>query len=163
MKIFKKIFKFFDKTEDKTRAKLSRHPIIYATLGGVGLAIFWKGIWQVIDSLSFWNGQPFDKIFFFEGIILLAVSFLLLTITGLFVSFFIGDRIILSGLKQEKKLEEKTEEELEAESNVINEMKAKVDKIEENLEKIKESLSGGSCRPEPGNKTEPNKNTDIYN
>lgn len=163
MKIFKKVVRFFDKTEDKTRAKLSRHPIVYAALGGVGLALFWKGIWQVIDSLSFWNGKPFDKIIFLEGIILLAVSVSLLTITGLFVSFFIGDRIILSGLKREKKLEEKTEEELEAESDVINEMKAKVDKIEENMEKIKESLSGGACHVEPENKTEQNKNTDIYN
>lgn len=163
MKIFRKVFKFFDKTEDKTRAGLSRHPIIYAALGGVGLALFWKGIWQVVDSLSFWKGLPFDTSLFLEGVVLLVVSISLLTVTGLFVSFFIGDRIILSGLKQEKKLEEKTKEELDVESNVINEMKAKVDKIEENMEKIKESLSGGACRPEPENKTEQNKNTDIYN
>ena len=42
-------------------------------------------------------------------------------------------------------------------------MEEKMEKIEENIEKIKESLSGGVCHIEPENKTEPNKNPDIYN
>ena len=47
--------------------------------------------------------------------------------------------------------------------NVVNKMEEKMEKIEENIEKIKESLSGGICHIEPENKTEQNKNTDIYN
>lgn len=163
MKIFHKVFKFFDRTEDKTRSKLSKYPVLYATIGAVGLVLLWRGVWMVADSLSVFDKNPFDKAYFIDGAISIGASFVILLISGLFVSFFIGDRIILSGLKKEKKLEEKTKEELDAEMNVVNKMEEKIEKIEENIEKIKESLSVGACRPEPENKTEQNKNPDINN
>jgi hypothetical protein len=41
------ILAFFDKLEDKTRAKLSRVPLLYAFLGGIGIVLFWRGFfWQ---------------------------------------------------------------------------------------------------------------------
>jgi len=163
MKIFKKIFKFFDRTEDKTRSKLSKYPVLYATVGAVGLVLLWRGVWMVADSLSVFDNNPFDKTSFIDGVISIGASVVILLVSGLFVSFFIGDRIILSGLKKEKKMEEKTKEELDAEMNVVNKMEEKIENIEENIEKIKESLSGGACHPEPENKTGQNKNTDIYN
>ena len=163
MKIFKKIFKFFDRTEDKTRSKLSKYPVLYATIGAVGLVLLWRGVWMVADSLSVFDNNPFDKAYFIDGVISIGASVVILLVSGLFVSFFIGDRIILSGLKKEKKMEEKTKEELDAEMNVVNKMEEKMEKIEENIEKIKQSLSGGACHPEPENKTGQNKNTDIYN
>jgi len=163
MKIFKKIFKFFDRTEDKTRSKLSKYPVLYATIGAVGLVLLWRGVWMVADSLSVFDNNPFDKTVFIDGAISIGASVVILLVSGLFVSFFIGDRIILSGLKKEKKMEEKTKEELDAEMNVVNKMEEKIENIEENIEKIKESLSGGACHPEPENKTGQNKNTDIYN
>lgn len=163
MKIFHKVFKFFDKTEDKTRSKLSKYPVLYAIIGAVGLVLLWRGVWMVADSLSIFDNNPFDKTVFIDGFISIGVSFVILLVSGLFVSFFIGDRIILSGLKKEKKMEEKTKEELDAEMNVVNKMEEKIEKIEENIEKIKESLSGGVCHIEPENKTEQNKNPDVYN
>ena len=60
-------------------------------------------------------------------------------------------------------MEEKTKEELDAEMNVVNKMEEKNGKYRKKHRKIKESLSGGVCRPEPDNKTEPNKNPDINN
>lgn len=140
MKIFKKIFKFFDKTEDKTRSKLSKHPVLYATIGAVGLVLLWRGVWMVADSLSIFDNNPFNKAYFIDGMISIGASVVILLISGLFVSFFIGDRIILSGLKKEKKMEEKTKEELDAEMNVVNKMEEKIEKIEKNIEEIKESL-----------------------
>ena len=163
MKIFKKIFKFVDRPEDKARSKLSKYPVLYATIGAVGLVLLWRGVWMVADSLSVFDNNPFDKAYFIDGVISIGASVVILLVSGLFVSFFIGDRIILSGLKKEKKMEEKTKEELDAEMNVVNKMEEKMEKIEENIEKIKQSLSGGACHPEPENKTGQNKNTDIYN
>ena len=163
MKIFKKIFKFFDRTEDKTRSKLSKYPVLYATIGAVGLVLLWRGVWMVADSLSVFDNNPFDKAYFIDGIISIGASVVILLVSGLFVSFFIGDRIILSGLKQEKKMEEKTKEELDAEMNVVNKMEEKMEKIEENIEKIKESLSGGACHLEPENKTGQKDNLDVFN
>ena len=98
-----------------------------------------------------------------DGIVSIIASAIILLISGLFVSFFIGDRIILSGLKKEKKLEEKTKEELESEINVVNEMKQKIDKIEEGMEEIKNSLSGGVCHQDTKTQQNQDKNTDIYN
>lgn len=163
MKIYKNIFKFFDKTEDKTRARLSKHPVVYATVGAVGLVLLWRGVWMVADSLSFFDKNPFDKAYFIDGVISIIASAVILLVSGLFVSFFIGDRIILSGLKQEKKLEEKTKEELDLEMNVVNDMKKKIDSMEENILEIKNSISGGSCHQENQSKPVQDKNTDIYN
>ena len=64
---------------------------------------------MVADSLSVFDNNPFDKTVFIDGFISIGVSFVILLVSGLFVSFFIGDRIILSGLKKEKKMEEKNQ------------------------------------------------------
>ena len=53
--------------------------------------------------------------------------------TGLFVSFFVGDRIVLSGLRKEKKLIEKTEEELREEESELVQVKKELHKIEQRL------------------------------
>ena len=57
---------------------------------------------MVADSLSVFDNNPFDKTVFIDGFISIGVSFVILLVSGLFVSFFIGDRIILSGLKKRK-------------------------------------------------------------
>ncbi|RJQ31636.1 hypothetical protein C4572_02055 [Candidatus Parcubacteria bacterium] len=139
-KFFKKIFKFFDRTEDKTRSRLSKHPLVYATIGAVGLVLLWRGVWMVADTLSPFDGVSFDRKVFMDGFISIGISLIVLLGSGLFVSFFIGDRIILSGLKKEKKLEEKTKEELDKELNIINEVKEKMDKIGSDIEQIKRSV-----------------------
>ena len=52
----KSIIKFFDKIEDKIRGKLSHYPIFYAFIGGVGIVIFWRGVWHTAD---FFTGSYF--------------------------------------------------------------------------------------------------------
>lgn len=142
MRTIKKILKFFDRTEDRTRSKLSKYPVIYATIGAVGLVLLWRGVWMVADSLSFLDNNPFDKTMFIDGLVSIGVSIAVLLGSGLFVSFFIGDRIILSGLKKEKKLEEKTKDELEAEVNVVSEIKEQINRMEEEIHEIKDTLDG---------------------
>ena len=93
--MMKKIIKFFDKLEDWVRGKLSHYPILYALIGGVGIVLFWRGVWHVADEMSLGSWTS------------IIISLILLLMTGLFVSFFIGHYIIFSGLKQEKKIEEK--------------------------------------------------------
>jgi len=124
---------FFDKLEDKVRARLSRHPMTYAFIGGIGIVLFWRGVWDLADQFEFLNG-------FMGAILTIAVSTVILMITGIFVSFFITDRIILSGLKQEKKLVEKTEEEIEMEEAQINVLISKMEKIEKELRELKETM-----------------------
>ena len=119
MKLFKQLVRFFDQLEDKIRARLSRYPIFYALVGGVGVVLFWKGVWETAAHFSS-----------LDGVASIVWGLVLVIPTGLFVSFFIGDNIILSGRKQEKKLAEQTESELRAELNAIKNMSMRIEHIE---------------------------------
>ena len=127
--MIKNIIKFFDKIEDKTRSFLSRHPIIYAFIGGIGIVLFWRGVWHTADIFPFLNGP-----------VSIIISIIILLTTGLFVSFFIGHSIILSGLKQEKKIEEKEISEIETEIDILKKEKDLVNGIYSRLEKIEKTL-----------------------
>jgi|SRR3989338_1771888 len=125
--------RFFDKLEDRARARLSRSPIVYAIIGGIFVVLFWRAVWLSADMLAEVDGWL--SILFSPGVSLL-LSVLGLLLTGLFVSFFIGDRIILTGLKHEKKLAEKTEKEVEVEEAKIKELHAHIAHIEKRLDDI---------------------------
>jgi len=122
----KKIIRFFDRAEDKVRAALSRYPIIYAVVGGIGVVLFWRGIWHTADLFPFLSG-PVSAI----------VGLVLLLMSGLFVSVFIGNRIIVSGLKGEKKIYEKTEAEIIAESGELGKMHKEIHQIQKGLDDLK--------------------------
>ncbi|MEK7657636.1 MAG: hypothetical protein AAB366_00335 [Patescibacteria group bacterium] len=121
-----KIVKFFDKLEDKIRTILSRRPILYAFIGAVGIVLFWRGVWMTADMFPFMNGP-----------VSIFVSVVLLLLTGLFVYFFIGDKVIISGLKQEKKMIEKTEEEIKMEKDSLKEIQLQIEHIDKDLEELK--------------------------
>jgi len=57
-----------------------------------------------------------------------------------FVSVFVGNRLIISGLKGEKKIVEKTEEEILSEENQIEKLQKTLNKVEEKLESIEEQI-----------------------
>ncbi len=62
-------------------------------------------------------------------------------VTGLFVSFFIGDNIIISGIKEEKRIDEETEEEIKREGVVLAEIHKDVGEIKKQLTEIKRNAS----------------------
>ena len=130
----KKIIHFFDKLEDKVRTRLSHRSIFYAFLGGTFTIIFWRGVWHTADILEA-KGGIWTYIFYEPNTIVWNLALLLLT--GLFVSIMIGDRIILSGLKHEKKIEEKTEEEVKQEEKDIKSLRSQMTQISKDVEEIK--------------------------
>ncbi|MDO8430474.1 MAG: hypothetical protein Q7S72_00580, partial [Candidatus Taylorbacteria bacterium] len=103
----RKTVRFFDKLEDKVRGKLSHYPILYALIGGVGVVLFWRGVWHIADDIDM------------NSIISIVVGTVILLMTGVFVSSFVGNRLIISGLIGEKKLTEKEEAEIETEEDQI--------------------------------------------
>src|SRR5262245_39321628 len=111
----KTIVKFFDRLEDRVRGRLSKKPIFYAFIGGLGIVLFWRGAWHTADwIIEFYFLQNLDEtalhapgLPWWDGPLSLAVGSALLLITGVFVSNFIGNEIILSGLRGEKKFAEK--------------------------------------------------------
>lgn len=120
------MLKFFDKLEDRIRGFLSKYPILYALIAAVSIVVFWRSVWELADA------------FLLSPTFSLVVSTIVLMVTGVFVSFFIGDRIILSGLKHEKKIEEKTEAEVREEESILERVLARLDAIEWKLSSIME-------------------------
>ncbi len=147
---YKKLYRFGDKLEDKIRGKLSHYPIIYALIGGVGIVIFWRGVWHSADSIMeyFFNGGRYASALstshlpWWDGPLSMFVGVVLLLLVGLFVSNFIGNEIIISGLKGDKKIAEKTEQEVKedmlrniAMSKEIKDIARQLDNIEKTLNK----------------------------
>jgi len=133
----KSIVHFFDKLEDRIRGRLSRFPILYTAIGGIGIVLFWRGVWITADEISILLPPAY---LWLNGPISVAVSVIILLMTGLFVSLFITDKIIMSGLKKEKKLVEKAESELKEESGMIAELKEALDHIKLQVKEINEKL-----------------------
>ena len=143
--MFISIVNFFDRLEDRVRSRLSHRSIFYALIGGTMVILFWRGIWHTADIImagDVWmkdiNG--FWQIFFYEPITLIWTSIVLL-MTGLFVSSFIGERIVISGLKKEKKITDRTEDEVEEEEGEIKRLSKKVDLLMIEVASIKDGLA----------------------
>ena len=151
--IIKWVVKYFDGVEDRLRAKLSHRSILYAIIGGTLTILFWRAIWHTADkimvgeSFSYMAGESkrilesvgWGGFIFYEPVTLIWTFFLLL-LTGLFVSIMIGDKIILSGIKHEKRVDQKTEEEIEAEEVEIKDLAKKIVVMSEDIEEIKNLL-----------------------
>lgn len=127
-KIFKKVYKYIDSTEDKVRIKLVHSPILYAFIGSVGIVSIWRGIWHISDD---WGVSSWGSLIF---------GVLITIITGLFVSFFIGENIIISGLNKEKRIDEKTEEEIHKERTTLTNIQEDIKKMKEEIKEIEEIL-----------------------
>lgn len=130
MALIRKIIRFFDKLEGKIRGKLSHYPILYAIIGGTGIVLFWRGVWHTADDMGI------------GSIVSLIIGISVLLLTGVFVSAFIGNRLIISGLIGEKKLTEKEKSEIETEEmqlknlqNTLTRLENKLDHIDRDIEK----------------------------
>lgn len=130
--MLKPIIHFFDRLEDKLRGGLSHVPVIYSILGGFFVIMFWRAVWETIDIL--WRS---DNIYFnwiFYPPVSLVISIIALLMIGLMVSTFIGHRIIMSGLKNEKKLEEKAEEMIEEEEITLKHVMIELTRLRKGTE-----------------------------
>ena len=125
--MIEKIVRFFDKLEDKIRTRLSKKPILYALVGSIGIILLWRGIWVMADEIGM------------SGIISTIVGLIILLSIGLFVSFFVGDRIIISGIKAEKRIDEKTEEEIRIEESTLSEIHKDVEEIKKEIDDIEKN------------------------
>ena len=128
--MLKKIIHIFDRLEDVVRGHLSQFPLVYALIGGVGVVLFWRGVWHTADEIPVLHNSWVS----------LAVGTAILLITGIFVSAFVGSRLIMTGLRGEKKMSEKTREEIEAEESEIHQLEKTMHKVEDELSEIKKEI-----------------------
>ena len=128
--MIKKVINYFDKLEDRARSRLSRFPVLYAFVGGLGIVLFWHSVTEMAMAIPFlneWNALPW-----------FVISMIMLLVSGIFVSYFVGDQLIMSGLKGEKKMIEKSQDEIVAEEKEeekdIIKILAKLETLEQKLD-----------------------------
>ena len=124
----KNIVKFFDKLEDKVRGKLSQYPILYGFIVGIGLVLFWRGVWHIADDINL------------GSLISIIIGAITLLITGIFVSEFLGKKLIISGIVGEQKMEKKEEKEIETEETQIRNLQSTLKRVEEKLDHIDQEM-----------------------
>lgn len=127
------VFPFFDRFEDRTRAWLSRRPKLYAFIAGAAIVMLWRAIWHMADIFESYGGW-FG--FLFTPPVTLLTSLLVLLGSGMFVSFFVGDAIIISGLKKEKKFVDHAQDEMVKEEVEIRHMQKILTKLEAEVEHL---------------------------
>lgn len=127
--MLKSFLRFFDRLEDKVRHQLSKTPVLYAIIGGIAIVLFWRGVWHLADE---WGMSSWLSFF---------ISVVIMLITGTFVSFFIGEQLLLSGLREEKRIDEKTEEEVKGEEARLTYIRGEIDQIRQDVEIIKNAIA----------------------
>ena len=123
-KIVKNILNYFNRLNTKIRHILSHWPIVYAFIGSIGVVLIWRGVWKIADDF---NMPAWVSLFLGVGLSI---------ITGLFVSFFVGDEIIISGIKHEKRVDEKTESEIKQEEIELIDIRKDLKEIKEEIEEL---------------------------
>ena len=122
--LIKKFVDFLNKLEDKIRVKLSHYPILYAFIGGTGIVLFWRGVWHTADDIGV------------GSIVSLIIGVSILVVIGLFVTEFLGNRLIVTGLVGEKKISEKEEGEIETEETQLKNLQNTLSRVEKKLSEI---------------------------
>jgi len=90
--------------------------------------LFWRGIWHAADNIDL------------SSLASIIVGTAILLITGVFVSAFIGNRLIISGIYGEKKLAEKTEDEIETEETKIQKLQSTLNRVEKKIDILESEI-----------------------
>ena len=113
--------------EDKARQIFEEVPFVQAFLAGVGVIIFWRGVWELLDVSGV---TPITSII---------LGSLILCVVGVFVQTFIGNTIIIKEVKQEEKSDKDEGKSIQkiagiesTEKVTLSELSAKLDKLIEN-------------------------------
>ena len=117
---------------------LSHHSYLYATIAGIGIVLFWRGVWHSADLIHLYIDNYHSSLStidqpWWDGPLSFVVGCLILYVTRAFVSSFIGNELILSGLRTEKRITKETESELKTEVFAIDEIKQEMNVINQKL------------------------------
>jgi len=148
--------KIITRCREKTTAYLSHRPKLYALLVGIGIVLFWRGVWHTTDFIHYnfnvyqnnltINGSSFSP--WWDGPLSLIVGIIILYFTGAFISSFIGNELILLGLRGEKKISQKVEGEVRTEIDSIFDIKNNLNDINEKIKELEEKLKNKEINKE---------------
>ena len=138
---------FLMRIEEAIKVYLSHRPRLYALIVGIGIVLFWRGVWHTTDLVHtylniFQNNLTIDSVMYpwWDGLLSLVVGIVILHFTGAFTSSFIGNELILSGLRGEKRLTEKTEGEVKIEEEVILDIKKELGVMTEKIAELENEV-----------------------
>jgi hypothetical protein len=143
----REIKNLINKTEERIKIYLSHHPVLYALFVGIGVVLFWRGVWHTTDLVHTYFGifqnsssvsLPFSS--WWDGPLSFVVGIIILFFTGAFTSSFIGNELILSGLRQEKKLSQKTEIEVESEEKYVSDIKEELNTMADKINQLEKKI-----------------------
>lgn len=121
--------------ESRARKYFERFPFIHAFLAGVGVILFWRGIWEVADR------------YHLHPIISIVAGVIILVGIGLFIHTFIGNAIIIKNVKHEINIEKENrkdfsvfEKDIAKEEITLFHLSQKLDKLNEKINHIEKHL-----------------------
>lgn len=119
------------KIESAARKFFEFIPFTHAFLAGVGVILFWRGVWEVADIIML---DPVASI-------LLGIA--ILGGIGLFIQTFVGNAIIIKNVEREGKIEKSTskkisqvESEVEREEMTLQKLSQKIDKLNTKIDNL---------------------------
>ncbi len=122
----KYVTNIFLKIEERARTYFERVPFLHAFLGGVGVVLFWRGVWEIADRMRI------------DPIVSIIVGSLLLGSIGLFLHTFVGNAIIIKNVEKDKRMTTKAEHEIASvekdvkrEEVTLGQLSAKIDRLEQ--------------------------------
>ena len=139
--------KITGKLREKITIYLSHRPGLYALIVGIGVVWFWRGVWHSTDLIHtyfnlFQNNLSIDSIssLWWDGPLSFVVGLIVLYFSGAFTSSFIGNELILSGLRGEKRLTQKTETEIKGEEEFISDIKQELKTMTIKIEELEKEI-----------------------
>lgn len=117
----------------KIRTALRSHHILYSFIGGVGIVMFWYGIWEGLKRIPF-LGHP---------LVALIIGFTILLVSGLIVFGLIGSKVLDEKLED---VEEATDDIAETAENIQETVEKTQGQVEE-TQNIVETKSSKETPP----------------
>lgn len=127
----KYVTNIFLQIEERARTYFERVPFLHAFLGGVGVVLFWRGVWEIADRMRI------------DPIISIVAGCLLLGSIGLFLHTFVGNAIIIKNVERDKQMTKKAEHEIavvekdiKREEVTLGQLSAKIDRLEQVIKEL---------------------------
>lgn len=118
--------KFLLNGEESARRYFEHYPFLQAFFAGIGVIIFWRGIWEWLDNNHI------------SPILSIIIGILILFFVGVFVQTFIGNTIIIKNVEQEEKKEKhaikKMAGDVDTEEVTLASISAKIDQLTQKIE-----------------------------
>jgi hypothetical protein len=128
---------------NRIKSWLSHHASLYALFGGIGVILFWRGVWHTMDYLMLLanttdalNTIDLSTSLWWDGPLSIVIGTIILLTVSAFVSSLIGNELILDGLRTEQRQLSKTGGVIHNESQDIDDLRKSFSHITKKLDHL---------------------------